>query len=138
MTILHVNHLGDIFPHIAVHAWTVNPTPIGTLGARLRQARKRKKLTQPQLAEETGVLQSRISELENDKRTKIDVWSVYAVCRHLGITVEYLLEGKAQAGADEAEAVALLRCADPAMREAAMNALRGMLSGKARAAAGRH
>jgi transcriptional regulator with XRE-family HTH domain len=90
------------------------------------------------LSQETGVLQSRISELENDKRVKIDVWSVQAMCRRLGITVEYLLEGAGQANADEAEAVALLRHADPTLRNAAMNALRGMLYGKDRSAGNRH
>jgi len=37
-----------------------------------------------------------------------------------------------------AEAVALLRHAEPHLRDAAMNALRGMLSGKPRAVAARH
>ena len=62
----------------------------------------------------------------------------HAICRRLGVTVEYVLDGTEQGGADEAEAVALLRHADPALRDAAMNALRGMLSGKAQAVAGRH
>jgi transcriptional regulator with XRE-family HTH domain len=68
----------------------VKPTPIGTLGTRLRVARLRAKLGQKQLEAETGVLQSRISELENDKRTNIDVWDAHALCKRLGITVEYL------------------------------------------------
>jgi len=133
-----VNRLSDIYFLRVFHAASVQSTLTGTLGLRLRAARGRAGLTQPQLAAETGVLQSRISELENDKRVKIDVWSVHAICKRLGITVEYLLDGGSQAGDEEAEAVALLRHAEPQLRDAAMNALRGMLSGKPRAVAARH
>jgi len=93
---------------------------------------------QPQLAEETGVPQSRISELAQDKRTNMNARQMHALCKRLGITVEHLLDGAQAGDADEAEAVALLRNADPALREAAMNALRGMLSGKEQPASRRH
>lgn len=95
-------------------------------------------LNQPQLSAETGVKQSRISELVNDKRTNMAAQQMHALCKRLGITVEYLLEGGDRSDADEAEAAALLRHAEPDLREAAMNALRGMLSRKDRAALGRH
>ena len=52
---------------------------------------------QPQLAEETGVPQSRISELAQDKRTNMNARQMHALCKRLGITVEHLLDG-AQAG----------------------------------------
>jgi hypothetical protein len=51
---------------------------------------------------------------------------------------QYLLDGQALADADEAEAVALLRAAEPGLRATAMDALRGMLSRKERAVVNRH
>lgn len=138
MTIRPVNHQGDILFPARWHAVFVKLSSIETFGSRLRAARNRAELTQKDLETQTGVKQSRISELENNKKTNIDVWQMHAICRRLGVTVEYVLDGTEQGGADEAEAVALLRHADPALRHAAMNALRGMLSGKAQAVAGRH
>jgi len=138
MTIPLVNHHGDISFAAALHAWPVKPTPLNSLGARLSAARDRAGLGQKQLEAETGVRQSRISDLENDKKVNINVWQAHALCKRLGITVEYLLTGAKRAAAEEVEAVALLRNAEPELREAAMNALRGMLSGKARATVNSH
>lgn len=138
MTILPVNHLGDISSPAGWHAGFVKLASINTFGSRLRAARERAELTQKQLEAETGVQQSRISELEQDTKVNINVWQMHAICRRLGVTIEYVLDGASQAGAEEAEAVALLRQAEPSLREAAMNALRGMLSRKDRAVLGRH
>ena len=89
-------------------------------------------LTQVQLSAETGVPQSSISAFKNGKRPHMDCWAVNSLCKRLNITAEYLLDGTHSAEGEEAEAVALLRHADPALRAAAMAALRGMLGGASR------
>ncbi len=101
-------------------------------GTRLAEARTRAGLTQVQLAAATGVKQSSISSFENGKRPRMDAWAINSLCKQLNITVEYLLDGARSDNADEAEAVSLLRHADPALRDAAMAALRGMLGGPSR------
>lgn len=106
-------------------------------GTRLAEARQRAGLTQVQLATDTGVKQSSISSFENGVRPRMDAWAIHALCKRLNITVEYLLDGTRAADAEEAEAAALLRHADPALRSAAMAALRGMLGAPSRKQAGR-
>lgn len=138
MAISVVNHPDDICRQLAAHPWLVVVKRLETLGTRLSAAMERAGLKQTQLAEDTGVQQSRISDLVRDKRTSMDARHMHALCKRLGITVEHLLEGTQGNSADEAEAVALLRSADPELREAAMNALRGMLSRKARGVAASH
>lgn len=107
-------------------------------GARLTEARARADhLTQTQLSKDTGVKQSSISGFETGKRRNMDVWAVNALCKRLNITVEYLLDGTHSADGEETEAVSLLRRADPALRAAAMAALRGMLGSPSRKQTGR-
>jgi transcriptional regulator with XRE-family HTH domain len=107
-------------------------------GNRLAEARVRAGLTQVQLARDTGVKQSSISSFETGVRPRMDAWAIHSLCKRLSITAEYLLDGNRGADSDEAEATALLRNADPALRAAAMAALRGMLGTQSRKQTGRN
>lgn len=92
-------------------------------------ARDRVKLTQSDVATRSGVSQNAISEFENGKTSNMKATNLAAICRQLGVTVEYVLSGSRVARDDEeAEAIALLRAADDAARALALKSLRGMLA----------
>jgi transcriptional regulator with XRE-family HTH domain len=64
-----------------------------TTGDRIREIREERKLTQDQLAEETGISKGFLSEVENNKR---NVSSDYLlrIANALGASVDYILRGE--------------------------------------------
>lgn len=60
-------------------------------GERLRTARRARDLNQYQLAEQLGVPQSWISELENNKQKGLSADTVLRFARALGVSADYLL-----------------------------------------------
>ncbi len=106
----------------------MDPIDLRTVGGRLRAARKRKGLTQVQLAQVSGVGQSAISELESNKTPEPTATTLAALCQALDITMEYAIAGSgSERAAIESEALALLRRASPIQLSSAIGALRGML-----------
>lgn len=94
----------------------------------MRALRERAELTQVQLAGRTGVKQSVISDFESGKRESIDARSLYALCKSLGATVDFIWEGDAKStNSDAAEAADLISAANPELREVAMRTLRALL-----------
>ena len=66
--------------------------PVKTL--TLREARKRAKLTQVELAAKTGVLQTTISRLEVGKATDPNFSTVVRIAKALGVRPEQLVFGE--------------------------------------------
>lgn len=66
-----------------------------TLGMRIAALRKRKAMTQEDLAEKMGVSSQAVSKWENDISCP-DIQSLPKLARILGITVDELLSGKAE------------------------------------------
>jgi transcriptional regulator with XRE-family HTH domain len=89
----------------------------GTIGARLRQARNERGLTQEQLAERAGVSRDIIAKLEQEQRTTARITTLGRLANALGITLSALLDRRERlerAGQDGILAVrdALLSVAD--------------------------
>lgn len=98
-----------------------------TPGARLREARKRAGYTQKDIEATCGISQPALSEFESGKTADMGATALLAICRKVGVTVEYVLQG-GPITAQEAEAVALLRGASDGARALALASLRGMLA----------
>jgi transcriptional regulator with XRE-family HTH domain len=78
---------------------------MATLGDRIRDAREtRKKWTQDDLAKETGLSKSFLSEIENDKRTP-SAGNVLRIANALGVSLDYLLRGETGKEEREREAI---------------------------------
>lgn len=67
------------------------PCDLDLLGERLREARKRLKLSQMELAEQMGVSHGWISEIENGKQKRLEVETVHRFCQALAVSADYLL-----------------------------------------------
>ncbi len=61
------------------------------LGNRVLLGRRDLQLDQEELARESGVSRSRISEIERGKATNVGVDAIYGLARALDVTVAYLL-----------------------------------------------
>lgn len=103
-----------------------------TFGARLKEERKRLKLTQTQLAELAGTTKS--TQLLYEKETMRANSDYLAAIAKIGLDIAYILTGKhggVLLSDDEAEALALIRKASPEVRATALNVLRsGLIIGK--------
>jgi transcriptional regulator with XRE-family HTH domain len=98
-------------------------------GGRFRSARKRAQLTQPEVAKLAEVTQSTVSDFETGKIADIHAMNITRMCVAVNVTVEYVMLGSRAARDDvEAEAIELLRGADPAVVALALRSLRGMLA----------
>ena len=69
---------------------------MNTVGDRIKTARKRIKLSQPELARSAGVAQSTISDLENNKKSP-SVEIMKNIADSLKTTIDYLLTGREDA-----------------------------------------
>lgn len=63
------------------------------IGKRIRKIRKSKKLTQYELADQTGTTHTSISCWEKGKRY-MNIYYLMRICKVLGISADYLLFGK--------------------------------------------
>lgn len=68
------------------------PLDYDIIGNRIRDARKRTKITQEQLADLTGFTESHISHIENGK-TKLSLPAIVTIANALHVTVDELLFG---------------------------------------------
>lgn len=64
-----------------------------TLGQRIKDSRKKKKLTQKELAEMIGAKHNSVSNWENDQN-RPDPDTIETLCWALGVTPNYLLTGE--------------------------------------------
>jgi len=64
-------------------------------GERIRQIREKKKKTQDQLAEASGISKGFLSDVENDKRD-IGSQALLRIANALGASVDYLLQGESK------------------------------------------
>lgn len=70
---------------------------VSTLGKRLQAARKRKGLTQEQLARQAGVALNTITRLEQGHMQQIRSESLYKLAKALEVTSDYLIGLKSKA-----------------------------------------
>ena len=96
-----------------------------SFGKRLKEERKRLKLTQPQLAEKAGTTKS--TQLLYEKDTMRANSDYLAAIAYVGIDVSYVLTGQ-RGGvlltAEESELLALMRKASPEVRATALAVLK--------------
>lgn len=64
-----------------------------TIGQRIKYLRNLKKLTQPELAEATGISKGNVSDLENDKVAP-SAKALIALSNFLNVSTDWLLTGK--------------------------------------------
>jgi transcriptional regulator with XRE-family HTH domain len=87
---------------------------MATTGDRIRQIREKKKMTQDQLAEASGVSKGFLSDVENNKRN-ISSQYLLRIANALGASVDYLLQGETRETAEEKAPVVI----PPALSQAA-------------------
>jgi transcriptional regulator with XRE-family HTH domain len=66
---------------------------MATLGERVRELRERQKLTQDQLAEQTGLSKGFLSDVERDKR-QVSATNLLKIGNAVGASLDYLLRGE--------------------------------------------
>ena len=64
------------------------------IGVRLRHARKKRKLSQVQLAQKSGVKQASISDLERGKSRSFRGVTLVSIAKVLNVSTEWLSNGK--------------------------------------------
>lgn len=74
----------------------------GTLGARIKELRKKRELTLDQLAELTGSSKSYIWELENKEPPRPSADKLSKIAEKLGVTISYLIGEQAEEDASDA------------------------------------
>lgn len=91
-------------------------------GSRIKDLREKKELTQPQLAEKTGMAQSTISEIENGQSKSPSALALLKLAKFFEVETEWLLTGEGPKQAvttmdpDESELLVLFRDLTPAGR----------------------
>lgn len=90
-----------------------------TIGIRIAECRKRRGLTQFDLAEELCTKKSTISSYENDK-IDIKISILQDIARILGTTVSYLVDGNSIDADVEEAAKLLMKLSDAKIRRAAI------------------
>lgn len=81
-----------------MEAVTETRAPFASIGERLRLERKRRGVSQRQLAERVGLSPSLISQIETG-RSKPSVSTLYAIVTELGISLDRLFSASGEAGA---------------------------------------
>lgn len=71
-------------------------------GARIKEIREKRDLTQEQLAKKAGISKGFLSDVENDKRN-IGSQGLLRIANELGASVDYLLAGKVMKTVDNRE-----------------------------------
>lgn len=103
---------------------------MSTIGARIRQLRKGKKLTQVALAARVGIDQSTLSLLETNESTDMMGNTLARMCQELHTTAEFLMFGITPNGGTatpvEREALQLLRNTSADNLDTAMRSLRAI------------
>jgi transcriptional regulator with XRE-family HTH domain len=66
---------------------------MATLGNRVRELRDRQKLTQDQLAQQTGLSKGFLSDVENDRR-QVSAVNLLKIANAVGASLDYLLRGE--------------------------------------------
>ena len=124
----HAEHYGCT--HVGLHISFLNRR--GTLdcmnhpGSRIRALRKARGWTQAKLAEEAGVDQSTVSDLERGGNTKATTMA--ALVKALGTTQRYVIDGGTEADLYESEVIALFRALSDDDRHHMLKLLRGLVS----------
>lgn len=72
-----------------------------TIGQRLRIARKKRGVTQPELAKKVGVTKSSVSQWETGLTKNMDSGNLLGICRSLKIRPEWLQYGKGEMDTNE-------------------------------------
>jgi transcriptional regulator with XRE-family HTH domain len=72
-----------------------------TFGERVSDARKRKGLSQDQIAQAAGVSRSAIAQWETGRVENVDARALRGAARALGVSVDWLLDGEAVGAAQE-------------------------------------
>jgi transcriptional regulator with XRE-family HTH domain len=67
---------------------------MATLGERVRELRERARLTQDELAARAKLSKGFLSDIENNKRTKVGSDFLLRIATTLGTTVEFLMTGE--------------------------------------------
>jgi transcriptional regulator with XRE-family HTH domain len=70
---------------------------IGRIGERLRRTRERAELSREELAVESGVSWSAIAQIESGRRRNLRPTTLSAFAEALGVTLDYLVDGRAPA-----------------------------------------
>lgn len=96
-----------------------------SVGARLKQARKAKGLTQNALAERVGVSRGAISNIEYE-HGQPNRFIISAICEALGIREKWLLTGEGEINADQQVLEEIARCAAQ-LNEAEQNYILDMI-----------
>lgn len=90
-----------------------------TVGARIRQLREERELTQPQLAKAAEVAQSSLSEIETGQSKHPSALTLVKLAKYFEVDPEWLLTGKgpkspvATFTSEEAELLLLFRAVSP-------------------------
>jgi len=87
---------------------------MATTGDRIRHIREKKKMTQDQLAEASGISKGFLSDVENNKRN-ISSQALLRIANALGASVDYLLQGESKQIVEERAPVII----PPALSQAA-------------------
>ena len=70
---------------------------MGTIGERVRETRKRRKLTQEALAKAAGVSKNAISKIEKGRTKRPNPETLYAIADKLGVSDRWIINGGADA-----------------------------------------
>lgn len=101
-----------------------------TIGNRIKTRRKALGIAQLDLAQEVGIKQGYLSELESGKKTEMGAAVLMGLCRELEVTPEFLFYGEGiREGAEramlEAELLHMFRAITPDQRQIIVGMMRG-------------
>ena len=94
-----------------------------TIGTRIAECRRKRGLTQFDLAEELCTKKSTVSSYENDK-IDIKISILQDIARILGTTVSYLVDGESIDAETEEAAKLIMMISDSKLRRAAIEQIR--------------
>ena len=94
-----------------------------TIGTRIAECRRKRGLTQFDLAEELCTKKSTVSSYENDK-LDIKISILQDIAQILGTTVSYLVDGESIDAEAEEAAMLIMMISDSKLRRAAIEKIR--------------
>ena len=94
-----------------------------TIGTRIAECRRKRGLTQFDLAEELCTKKSTVSSYENDK-IDIKISILQDIAQILGTTVSYLVDGESIDAEAEEAAMLIMMISDSKLRRAAIEQIR--------------